>query len=223
MDATRRTLLAAGALAAVGVRPAAIAQAPARTFVAGQHYGVLNPSLPVDAPAGKIEVLEFFWYGCIHCYNLEPAVHAWLKALAPDVAFRYVPAVFNDRWAHDARIFYAFEALGAGPKVHRPLFDAIHKEKLDTAKQEAFNAFLGKAGIDARKFDEAFRSFGVQSKMRRAAQMTQAYRVDGTPSLAVHGVYTVSADQGGTAQGMFAIVDHLVDIVRKSKGTAPQA
>ena len=136
--------------------------------------------------------------------------------------FRYVPAVFNDRWAHDARIFYAFEALGAGPKVHRPLFDAIHKEKLDTAKQEAFNAFLGKAGIDAKKFDEAFRSFGVQSKMRRAAQMTQAYRVDGTPSLAVHGVYTVSADQGGTAQGMFAIAQSTAASKWSSEVTARQ-
>ncbi len=215
MNTLRRSLLAAGTLAALGVRAHAQGIAP------GRNYGVLNPTLPVDAPAGKIEVLEFFWYGCIYCYNFEPTVEQWLKTVPGDVAFRQVPAVFNDpRTYHDAQIYYAFEAMGLNPKTHMPLFDAIHKAKLDTTKKEAFAAFLGKVGVDAKKFDDAFRSFGVDGKTKRAAQMTKAYRVDGTPSLAVHGAYTITADQGGSARGMFAIVDHLVAQVRKEKGAA---
>lgn len=216
MNPLRRSLVAAGALAALGVRTPALAQAPE----AGRNYDVLNPALPVDSPSGKIEVLEFFWYGCIHCYNFEPTVNLWLKTVAPDVAFRQVPAVFNDRWAHDAQIYYALEAMGGLPKVHQPLFDAIHKSKLDTTNRNAFNEFLGKQGVDLKKFEEAFKSFGVQSKMKRAYQTTRAYRVDGTPSLAVHGTYTITADQGGSAKGMFAIADYLADQVRKSKGGA---
>jgi len=217
MNLQRRSLLAAGTLAALGIHGPAHAQG----IAAGRNYDVLNPAIPVEAPPGKLEVLEFFWYGCIHCYNFEPTVEQWLKTAPADVAFRQVPAVFNDpRTFHDAKIFYAFEALGLLAKIHMPLFDAIHKAKLDTTKKEAFNAFLAKAGIDLQKFDDAFRSFGVDGKAKRAAAMTKSYRVEGTPSLAVHGTYTITADQGGTARGMFTIADQLVATVRKSKGTA---
>ena len=217
MNIIRRSLLAAGTLAALGLRSPAHAQG----IAPGRNYDVLNPALPVDAPAGKIEVLEFFWYGCVHCYNFEPTVEQWLKSVPADVAFRQVPAVFNDpRTFHDAKIYYAFEAMGLNAKTHMPLFDAIHKAKLDTTKKEAFTAFLGKVGVDAQKFDDAFRSFGVDGRTKRAAAMTKSYRVEGTPSLAVHGTYTITADQGGTARGMFAIADQLVAQVRKEKGPA---
>ena len=219
MNPLRRSLVAAATLAAMGLRAPAHAQA----FQAGRNYDVLNPSLPVDAPAGKIEVLEFFWYGCIHCYNFEPTVNLWLKGAAPDIAFRQVPAIFNDRWKHDAQIYYSFEAMGALPKVHQPLFDAIHKSKLETTNRKAFDEFLGKQGVDLKKFEEAFKSFGVQSKMKRAYQTTRAYRVDGTPSLAVHGTYTITADQGGSAKGMFAVADYLADTIRKNKGGAKKS
>ena len=214
MNLTRRTLLTAtAALAALGVRNPAHAQVP----VAGRDYAVLNPTLPVESQ-GKIEVLEFFWYGCIHCYNIEPVVEVWLRTLPSDTEFRRVPAIFNDRWAHDARIFYAFESMDLTEKTHAPLFDAIHKSKLNTTNQAAFNEWLKKENIDQKKFEEAFKSFGVQSKVRRAVQLTTAYRIDGTPSLAVHGTYTINADQGKTARGMFAIADHLVGLARKTPG-----
>lgn len=217
MNPLRRSLLAAGALASLGVRAPALAQ----PFEPGRHYDTLNPVLPVDAPAGRIEVLEFFWYGCIHCYHFEPAVNAWLKTAAPDIAFRHVPAIFNERWKHDAQIHYALEAIGALPKVHQPLFDAIHKSKLDTTRLEAVHALLAKEGVDAKRFDEAYRSFGVQGKVNRAAQLTRAYRIDGTPALAVHGTYTISADQAAAVRGGgFVIVDHLAGLVRKAGGGA---
>jgi len=179
-------------------------------------YSELKPALQVESD-GKIEVLEFFWYGCIHCYNLEPMVEKWEKTLPKDVQFRRVPAVFNDRWAIDASIFYALEAMGLIEKLHRPLFDAIHKDRLRTDVQKDFMEWLQKQGVDTKKFSETMKSFGVQSKMRRAAQMTALYKIDGTPAMAVHGRYTVSTDQGKTQNGMFETVNYLTDTVRKQK------
>jgi len=183
----------------------------------GADYVVLKPELPVDTQ-GKIEVIELFWYGCPHCYTLEPLLEDWLKKLPGDVAFRRVPAVFNERWAKDAAIFYALEATGQLERLHRPLFDAIHKDALKTDQGQALGQWLSRNGIDTRKFDEAGRSFGVQSKVRRAAQLTQAYRIDGTPSMAVHGRYTVGAEQSKTQPAMLSTVDYLIGLVRR---TAP--
>src|SRR6185295_2167695 len=98
---------------------------------AAAPYTTLRGALPVENPA-KIEIAEFFWYGCPHCYNLEPVIETWLKKLPPDVQFRRVPAVFNPRWEHDAEIFYTFDALGVLDKVHKPFFEAIHRDGLRT-------------------------------------------------------------------------------------------
>jgi len=190
--------------------------APALALAQGQPaYTELKPPLPVDND-GRIQVLEFFWYGCIHCYNLEPTVEKWEKTLPKDVEFRRVPAIFNDRWALDAQIFYAFEALGVLDKLHRPFFDAIHRDRLRTDDPKALAEWLQKQGVDPKKFTEVMKSFGVQSNTRRAAQLTAAYKIDGTPELAVQGRYTVSAEQGRTQQGMFDAVDYLVEQLRHS-------
>jgi thiol:disulfide interchange protein DsbA len=180
------------------------------------NYSELNPPQPVESK-GKIEVIEFFWYGCIHCYNLEPAIETWLKRLPPDADFRRVPAVFNPRWGHDAAVFYAFEALGVLDKLHRPFFDAIHRDRLRSDNPQAMAEWLQKQGIDPQKFNDTLKSFGVQSKARRAAQLTAAYKIDGTPAMAVDGRYTVSADQGGSREGLLATVSYLVDQARKQK------
>ena len=180
------------------------------------QYGELNPPQPVDNN-GKIQVIEFFWYGCPHCYNLEPYIETWLKKLPPDVEFHRVPAVFNARWGHDAAIFYTLESMGLLDKLHRPLFDAIHKGNLRTDNEAAFSEWLQKNGVDPKKFMDTMKSFGVQSKLKRAAQQTVAYKIDGTPAMAVAGRYTVSADQGRTQQGMLQAVDGLVALARKQK------
>ena len=180
------------------------------------QYGELNPPQPVEN-ASKIEVIEFFWYGCPHCYSLEPYIETWLKKLPADVEFRRVPAVFNSRWGHDAAIFYTLEAMGVLEKLHRPLFDAIHKSSLRTDNEAAFSEWLQKNGVDPKKFMDTMKSFGVQSKLRRATQQTVAYKIDGTPAMAVAGRYTVSAEQGQTQQGMLQAVDGLVALARKQK------
>ena len=186
---------------------------------AQQSYSEVSPPQPVDSK-GKIEVVEFFWYGCPHCYNLEPYIEAWLKKLPPDVEFKRVPAIFNQRWAHDAAIFYTLESMGLVEKLHRPLFDAIHKDRLQTDNQAALSEWLQKHGVDPKKFMDTMKSFGVQSKTKRALQQTVAYKIDGTPAMAVQGRYTVSADQGRSQQGMLQAVDQVVAMVRKQKGSS---
>ncbi|MGQ0546428.1 MAG: thiol:disulfide interchange protein DsbA/DsbL [Betaproteobacteria bacterium] len=176
-----------------------------------QRYTELKPPQPTEA-GGKIEVIEFFWYGCIHCYNLEPAIDVWLKKLPPDAQFRRVPAVFNPRWEHDARIFYTFEALGVLDKLHRPFFDAIHRDRLRTDDPKALAQWLQKQGLDAQKFADVMKSFSVHSKTQRAKMMTAGYRIDGTPQMAVDGRYTVSA-----GEGMLETVSQLIEQARKQR------
>ena len=202
MNCKRRTLVAAlGSLSFLGWIEA-LAQQPA--------YIELNPAQPVET-TDKIEVLEFFWYGCIHCYNLEPKIETWLKTLPKDVEFRRVPAIFNDRWAHDASIFYAFEALGLLDKLHRPFFDAIHRDRLRSDRAGDLSAWLEKQRVDPKKFEATARSFGVQSKTKRAVRLTSAYKIDGTPAMAVHGRYTVPSNEA-----ILDTVNRLIAAVRKA-------
>jgi thiol:disulfide interchange protein DsbA len=200
MNRARRALVATISLAPL----AALAQ---RT----PDYYEVNPPQPVEA-TDKIEVLEFFWYGCIHCYNLEPKIDTWLKTLPKDVEFRRVPAVFNDRWALDASIYYALEALGLVDKLHRPIFDAIHRDRLRTDNWQQLSAWLEKQGVDPKKFETTVKSFGVQSKTKRAIRLTSGYKIDGTPAMAVHGRYTVPS-----SEAMLGIVNQLLAQVRKQK------
>lgn len=180
----------------------------------GTDYSVLKTPQAIEVK-GKVDVVEFFWYRCPHCYSLEPALEAWVKKLPADVHFRRVPAVLSENWAIDARIFYAFEALGVLDRVHRAFFDAIHKDRLNVASEPAMNEWLKKNGIDRKKFDEAVKSFGVQIQVKRAAQQSAAYQLDGVPMLAVQGRYTVSGEQGGSHERMLANVEQLVDMTRK--------
>jgi protein dithiol oxidoreductase (disulfide-forming) len=191
---------------------ATISLAPLAAFAQkSPDFYELNPPQPVET-TNKIEVLEFFWYGCIHCYNLEPKLESWLKTLPKDVEFRRVPAIFNERWGHDASIFYAFEALGVLDKVHRPFFDAIHRDRLRTDNWQSLSLWLEKQGVDPKKFETTFKSFGVQSKTKRAIRLTSGYKIDGTPAMAVQGRYTVPS-----SEAMLNVVDHLVAQVRKQK------
>ncbi len=210
MDKHRRTLIAALAAAALPV-PSALRAQPR----ADAGYSTLANALLVENPA-KIEVAEFFWYGCIHCYNLEPALEAWVPKLPPDVVFRRIPAVFNERWAHDAAIYFTFEALGVLDKLHRPLFEAIHKDRLKTDNPAALNEWLARNGVDPKKLETTMKSFGVQSKVKRAAQLTAGARIDGTPALMVHGRYTISTEQGGSREGMLANAERLIPVARKA-------
>ena len=206
MNPQRRLLIAAVALApAASLSPLAAFAQQREAFIE------IKPPMPVEAD-GKIEVVEYFWYGCPHCYNLEPRLEAWVKKLPPDVAFKRIPAVFNARWAHDAAIFYAFEALEVVDRLHRPFFDAIHRDHLNTENRAALDEWVAKNGVDAKKFEDALKSFGVQSKVRRASQLTVASKIDGTPALTVQGRYMI-----GGSDSMLDTASQLIQTARKDK------
>jgi thiol:disulfide interchange protein DsbA len=175
----------------------------------GIDYAELKQPQPVDS-GNKIEVLEFFWYNCPHCYALEPTLEPWLKKLPKEAQFRRVPAIFNDQWALAGRAYYALEATGDVERVHRALFDAIHKDGLKITDEKAVGEWLGKKGGDPAKFSAAYRSFAVESKLKRALQLTQAYQLDGVPTLAVQGKYIVSAGKHGSAGAMLTTTEFLI-------------
>ena len=181
----------------------------------GTDYVELKSTQPTEAQ-GKVEVIEFFWYACVHCYSLEPALESWVKKLPADVQFKRVPVIFGDREVPHARIYYAFESLGVAEKVHKSFFDALHKERLNIANEPAMNAWLEKNGIDRKKFDDAIKSFGVQAKVKRAAQLSTAYKIDGVPMLAIQGKYTVAA--ADSPARMLANTEQVIDIARKDLG-----
>jgi protein dithiol oxidoreductase (disulfide-forming) len=179
------------------------------------NYGVLAQPQPVDSD-GRVEVLEFFWYNCPHCYALEPLIEPWAKKLPKDTQFKRVPAIFNEQWAMAGRAYYALEATGDLERLHRPLFDAIHNNGLRITDEKAVAEWIGKQGGDAAKFSAAYRSFAVESKLKRALQLTQAYQFDGVPTLAVQGKYVVIAGKhGGNQAEMLATVDYLIGQARK--------
>jgi len=202
------TVLALSLVAAPG---SAIAQTP----VKGTHYLELSPPQPTET-SGKIEVIEFFWYGCPHCYALEPMIEPWMKKLPKDAVFKRVPAVFNEQWGVAARVYYALDAIGEEERVRASLFDAIHKENLRITSESAVEEWLGKKGVSVEKYKAAYKSFGVESRLRRAAQMTQAYKIDGVPAFAVQGRYIISATLNNDRQRMLAVTDHLIGEARRS-------
>lgn len=219
MNPLRRSLITA-----LGLAPLAALAQPSSTPQAGVAYNVLQPAQPVDTPPGKVSVIEFFWYGCPHCYALEPTLERWTAKLPSDVVFQPVPAIFSQGWVPDAQIFYAFEALGVRKRLQLPFFDAIHQDHLRVDDRAAFEQWLKRHDIDPAKFQQVVTSFGVQSAVRRAADMTVAYRIDGVPTLAVQGRYTVSGEQSHTRDEdrayriMLRTADYLIGLARKRAG-----
>ena len=202
---------AGAAIAALGTGTAARAQgAP----VEGTHYVKLSQPLPV-AP-GKIEVIEFFWYGCPHCNAFEPMLDAWQKGLPADVAFRRVPVAFRDEpfTAHQ-RIFYALDAMGLIPTMHRKVFYAIHAERQRLDKPQEIAAFMAKNGVDSAKFLENYNSFSTQTKVRQAAKLAADYKIDGVPAIGVHGKYFTSGTLAGTPEGSLKVAEYLIQRERK--------
>lgn len=175
----------------------------AASVVKGSNYEVLAQPQPTDVK-GKVEVLEFFWYACPHCYNLQPSLETWLKRKPADVEFRRVPAVLDSSWSQLARTYYALEAMGAVDKLHRPLFDAIHQQKaLDPRKltkdPEPLFAWVAAKGVDRKKFEDTYKSFAVNNRTQRAADLTRNYDVPHTPVLVVDGRYLISPSMKGNA------------------------
>ena len=177
----------------------------------GKDYAVLNPPQPTHSD-GKIEVLEFFFYGCSHCFKLHPLLSAWEKKIPKDVELTFVPAVFNASWEPMARTVYALEALGQREQLHDALFNAWNVSNTDLTDEAKIADFVAQHGVDRKKFSDAYNSFSMQSKVIRAKQMGQSYGIRGTPTLIVDGKYLITALQ---PDATIQVLNALVDKVRK--------
>ena len=203
----------------------------AASIVQGSNYEVLPQPQPTDSK-GKVEVLEFFWYACPHCYALQTPLEPWLKRKPADVDFRRVPAVLDSSWLQLARTYYAIDAMGLVDKLHRPLFDAIHQQRaLDPRKlardPEALFDWIASKGIDRKKFADTYNSFAVTSRTQRASDLTRNYDVPHTPVLVVGGRYLISPSMKGNAgangntdyEKFFANLDQLIALARSQPRT----
>ena len=180
----------------------------AAEYTAGVEYKVL-PEQPTDS-GDKIEVLEFFWYGCPHCYTFEPYINAWKKSKPANVEFSRVPAIFRPDWEVQARAYYAMSNMGVIESMHEKIFAAIHKDKKRLEKKEQLTDFIVKNGVDRAKFEAEYNSFSVDSMVRKAKKLQTAYKIEGVPSIAVNGKYLTSGSMSGSYQNMVNILDYLV-------------
>ena len=180
----------------------------------GRDYNILKTPQATET-GNKIEVIEFFYYGCPHCYDLEPTLNAWVSRLPVDVAFRRIPAIFRGDWTPAARAFYTFDAMKLLDRFHKPFFDAIQKEGL-TPDEANIISWAAQNGIDQNKFKETYNSFAVQTKTVRAKQLIKAYEIDGVPSIVVDGRYVTSNSMAGS-EGLIPIVEQIVAKARQQR------
>lgn len=208
------THLMATAAGAVALSTGGAARAQSE-FVEGTQYVKLSQPGPVPAD-GKIEVVEFFWYGCPHCHAFEPALEAWQKRLPADIAFRRIPVAFREEpFVAHQRLFFALDAMGLVDTMHRKVFNAIHLDRMRLDKLPEILAFVTKNGVDGAKFSDAFNSFSVQTKIRQAKQLSEIYRIDGVPTLGIQSRFYTSGSLAGTAERTLAVADYLIDRSRK--------
>jgi thiol:disulfide interchange protein DsbA len=207
-----------GSLAAgVAVLSPTMVLAQAKAPQVGVDFKSLDKRSPTEAPTGKIEVLEFFWYNCPHCNAFEPVLSTWIKTLPKDVAFKRVPIAFQDSFVPQQRLYYALEAMGLTDKLHTKVFAAIHVEKQNLSKGDAITDWVAKQGVDKAKFLEQFNSFAASTKASRATQLQTAYQVDGVPALGVAGRFYTDADLAKSMERALQVVDFLVAEVRRGR------
>jgi thiol:disulfide interchange protein DsbA len=196
-------------LAALALLCAAQAHAE---VVAGRDYKLLNPPQPTAGK--KIEVLEFFFYGCSHCYHLHPLLDAWDKKKPGDVELQYVPVIFHESAEPMARAFYALEAMGRRGQLHDALFKALNVQGIDLRDEASITGFVAQRGVDGAKFGAAYNSFSMSSRIARANQMVQSYGVRGTPTIAVDGKYIIS---NLLPEDTIRVLDEVIKIARKER------
>jgi len=181
----------------------------AKSYNEGVEYKKLDK--PVNTQTGnKIEVLEFFWYGCPHCYSFEPTIKKWKKTLPANVEFVRMPAPLNPRWMVHTKAYYTLQSMGVGEQHHEAIFQAMHIQKKRLLSKEAVADFLATRGVDKKAFLGNFDSFAVEMRARQALQLGQQYKVSGVPMLAVNGKYTIGAADAGGYQGMVNVADFLI-------------
>lgn len=196
----------------------ALAQAPAaRKPVEGTDYLSLDKRVPTDVGAGKIELIEFFWYSCPHCNAFEPQFAACVKAAPKDVVIQRVPVRFRDDFEPQQRAYYVFESLGMVETLHGKLFHAIHNERQQLNNPNALAAWANKNGLPEKKFLETYNSFGVSTKARRATQLQEAFKVQGVPALGVAGRFYTDGSLTQTMDRALQVAEYLMGEVRRGR------
>ena len=209
----------AGTLAALPLGVQAQGKPPAE----GKDYLLLSKPAPTEAPAGQIEVVEFFWYSCPHCNEFEPQLEAWAAKVPKDVSLRRVPVSFRPDFEPQQRLYYVLEAMDKLAALHKKVFYAIHVEKQTLNTADLVSAWAQKQGIDKAKFTELYNSFPVNMKTRKATQLQEAFMVDGVPALGVDGRYYTSGSLAGTMVRALTVTDHVLTLARKTKAAPAKA
>ena len=204
--------VAAGALTLPVASPVL---AQGRQFKEGKDYRRLDKPVAPDAPAGKVDVIEFFWYSCPHCNAFEPTLDAWVKAAPKELSIRRVPVAFNASFVPQHKLYYTLEGMGKLEALHAKVFRAIHVEKAKLAKDDEILAWVTQQGVDAAKFKEVYSSFTVSNQVRRASQLQDAYGVEGVPSMGVAGKYYTDGPMAGNMQNVLQVVEYLAAQARK--------
>ena len=177
----------------------------------GKDYSLLNPPQPTETK--KIEVLEFFFYGCSHCFRLHPLLSQWEKTMPKDVQLTFVPTVFRDSWEPMANTFYALESMGQRGQLHDALYRAWNEDNIDLSDEAKIAEFVAKHGVDAAKFSAAYNSFSVESRVTRAKQMIRLYGINGTPTFVVDGKYVIESMQ---PEDLIRSLKEVIVLARKS-------
>jgi len=187
----------------------------------GTDFEKTLQNIPTDTP-NKIEVTEIFWYGCIHCYHMDPLLNAWVKKLPADVVFKRVPGLPQQAWAPMAKAYYALEDLKLSDKLHTALFDAVHKEKtLNPTNEPAVIDWISKkGGLDKKKVDDVFNSFSMTNRLNRAAQIFRASGATGVPSFIVDGQFLTSSTMAGGNEQALSTLDYIITNIRADKAKA---
>ncbi len=180
----------------------------AAEYKEGTHYQRIAKQ--ATDSGDKIEVIEFFWYGCPHCNIFDPVLKTWVENKPDNVEFKRVPAVFRPEWKVHARAYYALQAMGAGEKYHSKIFDEIHKNKKRIDTLDSLTDFLVKQGVNKEEFTDMYNSMSVDGMVRKAIKQLAGYKIQGVPAMAVNGKYVVSGRSAGSYENMILIVDHLI-------------
>lgn len=172
-------------------------------------YEAVSPPQPT-ANSAKIEVIEFFWYGCPHCYSFEPTLTTWLKAKPENVEFIRIPAIFNEQWGKHAKAYFTAEALGVIDKIHTDFFDAIQEKKQELETEDQLAKFFAAHGVKEADFRETYNSFMIDAKMRQAPALAAKYGITGVPAIIVNGKYKTNGTLAGSQEKMIDVMNALI-------------
>lgn len=186
---------------------------------ADRYQTLANPQ--ATSVTDKVEVVEMFWYGCHHCYDLEPVIHKWLETKPDYIEYVRVPAIFRDNWVPLARAWYVIDTLELGDRVHMNLFKALHVKKMNMNNVGLLRSFFGNEGVSAEQFDKVYNSFSVDSMVRNAARLTRDYKITGVPSVIVNGRYMTSATLAGGHEGLIEQINSLAASEARAMGLLP--